>query len=383
MRTKPATSRNRAFTLIELLVVIAIIAILAALLLPALSQGKARAKRIQCINQLQEIGVAFQSFAHDHNSQFPMAVPASAGGTLDLVQSRLQLKGSFYFAYRHFQAVSNDLGSTKVLTCPADTRQPAQSFDTLQNENVSYFVGVNAEYNQPSSILAGDRNLTDDLAQATSILAMGQYTRLHWTEELHRFKGNLLLADGHVDQRNNVNLELAANQGVPPAQLFLPSPKSSSAAIAGGGSSSASSQSSAAVQSPPDTASLVPRTASQHADPPPAPPSAEGVGATKILNNAASGSVSDAAEPRVPLVKAEVPATNPVTNQFVSTTPTEDEDTGAFYVYHLIVGFAGSLARRCPWWLFLILALFAAVLVGIGVRRWLEAKERQRSSTWD
>src|SRR5436305_9431787 len=72
--------RARAFTLIELLTVMAIIAILASLLLPALSQGKARAQRIQCTNNLRQIGLAFHMFAHDHNNAFPMAVPVQLGG---------------------------------------------------------------------------------------------------------------------------------------------------------------------------------------------------------------------------------------------------------------------------------------------------------------
>lgn len=74
---------KKAFTLIELLVVIVIVGFLAALLLPAFGRVRAEARKIECINNLRQIGAAFYLYLDEHNEIFPPGGGSPSSGQAD------------------------------------------------------------------------------------------------------------------------------------------------------------------------------------------------------------------------------------------------------------------------------------------------------------
>jgi type II secretory pathway pseudopilin PulG len=205
------TSRNtvkQGFTLVALLVIIAVLAILAAMLLPALAVAKKKAQRINCVNNLKQCGLAFRIWEGDNGDKYPMAISTSKGGTMEFDTGAN--------TFRHFQVMSNELSTPKILTCPADTRIAADNFARLKNQNVSYFVGLEANDMNPQMLLDGDRNLTAGNEPEDGILKLIPGQPVSWTETMHVNQGNVGLSDGSVQQFSNSGLRIALqNSGAP------------------------------------------------------------------------------------------------------------------------------------------------------------------------
>ena len=137
------------------LVLLLFLAAPSAMLMPALSRAKDRAQRINCMNNLKQIGVAFRIWALDHNDQFPFNVSTNLGGTLEMCA--FGADGFDQNAALHFMTLSNELMTTHVLICASDpAKQSAADFQQLQVVNVSYQLrtGTNLTDSTPQRILA-------------------------------------------------------------------------------------------------------------------------------------------------------------------------------------------------------------------------------------
>jgi prepilin-type N-terminal cleavage/methylation domain-containing protein len=214
----PILQLRRGFTLIELLVVIAIIAVLAALLLPALARAKEQARRVKCLSNLKQVCLAAKEFALDHEGQVPWHTPVGDGGTYGI---------SAATAWRNFSSLSNDLAAPQVLVCPSDTATkmiagswPEFMSPAFQSNAVSYFVGLDAYEEIPIAMLAGDRNITGGASDRCGSVANAPGVRSRefkagntavcWTNAVHGLSGDIALTDGSVQRANSIELrELA------------------------------------------------------------------------------------------------------------------------------------------------------------------------------
>ncbi|HEU5396239.1 MAG TPA: prepilin-type N-terminal cleavage/methylation domain-containing protein [Verrucomicrobiae bacterium] len=212
----PQKAQNHGMTLFEVLLVIACIAILAALLLPALAAAKVKRARINCVSNLNQIALALKAWEGDHYDKFPVQFAA----TNDLELKRLAEGRSVW----PWQVCSNELNSTKIFVCPEDTLHfPATRFESLTGSNISYFLNLDISDVYPNMIMAGDDNLLlNDHPVQSRIMVPTARDMVKWDRTRHNGCGNVSMADGSVQQWTSTMLANAITNSAATNRWIIP-----------------------------------------------------------------------------------------------------------------------------------------------------------------
>lgn len=180
----------RAMTLTEVIVAVFVVLLLAVVLLPVVAYLKPKNNRINCVNNLKEVGLAYKIWEGDNNDKYPAQVSVLTGGAMELAAT-----GNVVAVY---QCMSNELSTPKILYCYNDTsHRPATNFLVgFTAKNISYFAGLDASPDQPQTVLTGDANLElNDQPVGPGVLSLGTNI-FTWTKDRHKFGGYIVLSDG-------------------------------------------------------------------------------------------------------------------------------------------------------------------------------------------
>ena len=234
MTTEDVKPRKRiaGFSMLDLLLIIVAALGIIFVILPNMARSKPRSKRLGCVNNLKQVGLAFHNWGLDNEDKYPMQVSATNGGAMEQAQL-----GS---AFAIFLVMSNELSTPKILICPNDSnrkRMAANTFDPsvpagsppglvpfTPTNNLSYFVGLDADGAKPNTIIAGDDSFMIGKVRPNSgLFLLDTNSPVTWTKGRHVYWGNIGLADCSVQSFNSPAFRAAlVKTGIATNRLAMP-----------------------------------------------------------------------------------------------------------------------------------------------------------------
>ena len=187
--------RHRGFTLIELLLVLATVGILVGLLMPACHGTRGRGPSIVCLNNLKQLTLGEIVWANDRgHAPLPAQLSTNVGGLREIALSA-RLKD-------YYKAISNEVVSPRVFTCPSNRLDPVDEFAALTTNHLSYFLNADATFSTNDVVvLHGDRQIEFTPAAREAVHRLEPNTKLGWAKGIHFKKdqsGNVAHTDGGV-----------------------------------------------------------------------------------------------------------------------------------------------------------------------------------------